>query len=500
MVAATAAALTSMSAAAAPMGDAEHGLRSAQSSWSLSAERLKLAGGERVGLVGAGLRVAVGDQWLIGPSVYGAATGRRGGLFVIGGEGLWRTPGPWGSRVEAGLFIGGGGGAAAPVGGGLMLRPQLSWLWPVGPAWVGVAASRVRFPSGQIDSRQLGVVLQLDDTLHYLPAGRAAGAAARPRSGLGVDRLWLTVGRYRSAGAGAANYSYGGLRAEREWQPGWWLGLEGAGAATGAADGYAEVLASVAAEWPVLGRGAPWGGAGGPLSVGLRGAAGLAGGGAVDTGGGPLLKLAGTLSWAPSDDLLIGLEAGRTVAPDGRFRARHLQASVALVLDRPRGAAGSDAHPAAPGRDDQEWSAVVSHLPRVRFRDGSDDGMQQLGMRVRRPLAPALDERLQLSGTVQFAYGGRAGAYGAGLVGLAYASPIRQPGLSWGAELLAGAAGGGGVQTNGGAIVQPMVHVGWAGDWQHWRLGLGRLKGLRGDLDSPVIELSLAVPLSLPPR
>ena len=109
------------------------------SQWRLSAEHIHLPGRERVGLLGGSYLVGLDGGWWLGPSVHGAARGQRGGLFVIGAEALWRSPGPAGSRLEAGLFVGGGGGAAAPVGGGLMLRPHLDWLWPVGPAWVGVS-------------------------------------------------------------------------------------------------------------------------------------------------------------------------------------------------------------------------------------------------------------------------------------------------------------------------------------------------------------------------
>ena len=459
------------------------------SQWRLSAEHIHLPGRERVGLLGGSYLVGLEGGWWLGPSVHGAARGQRGGLFVIGAEALWRSPGPAGSRLEAGLFVGGGGGAAAPVGGGLMLRPHLDWLWPVGPAWVGVSASRLRFPSGAISSSQLGLVLAVDDSFRAVDAGRRA-LAGPGRGGLGFDRFWLNVGSARALGgqSGGGRYGYGGLRADQLLGQGWHVGIEASGAAQGGADGYAELLGSLGIERPLEG----------PVHVGLRAAAGLAGGGAVSTGGGPLLKLAGTLRWDLSPEWVLGLEAGRALAPDGQLRANYLHLGLGLVLDAPAGAppatAGSQLAPV------HEWTAALTTLPRMRYRDGTVDAVQTVGLRLRRPLNPALDERLQLSGGVHFAAGGRAGAYGAGLIGLALATPLQQAGWQWGAELLAGAAGGGGIDARGGAVLQPMLRAGWAGGAQRWQLGLGQLRALRGGWDTPVVELSYGLALGVPRR
>lgn len=463
----------------------------------LGAETLRLPGDEALGLVGASLLIGVSGPWWVGPAVYGAATGRRGGLFVIGGEAAWRTAGPAGSRLEAGLFVGGGGGAAAPVGSGLMLRPHLNWAWPLGPGWLGVSASRVAFPDGRIGSNQVGLAYSIDSTLRHAAPGRLADLGGG-RAGLGADQAWATLGSYHSGGA---HTRYGGLRADRWLAPGVYAGLEAAGAAQGGADGYAELLAGLGAEWPI---GAP---AAQRPRIGLRAAAGLAGGGAVDTGGGVLVKLAATVHWNPAGDLLVGLEAGRTLAPDGRWRARHWQLMLGLVLDRPPESGGADGPPAWRS-DTVAWDAVIGHAPRMRFRDGRRDAVQTLGLRLSRALDPSLDDRLQLTGSVQFAAGGNAGAYGVGLIGLAWASPLdasavgatAPAGWRLGAELLAGAAGGGGIDARGGAVVQPMLRAGWASGRQQLQLGLGQLRALRGGMRSPVIELSWGWVLGLPRR
>ncbi|MEO8279309.1 MAG: hypothetical protein ABI564_06420 [Ideonella sp.] len=463
--------------------------------WRVGAERLRLPGNESMGLVGASALLGIGNGWHVGPVVFGAATGQRGGLFVIGGEALWRTNGPWGSRLEAGLAVGGGGGAALPVGSGLMLRPHLDWSWPVGPGWLGISASRVSFPDGRIGSNQVGLVFAVDDQFRSQSAGSLASGNGTARNGFGFDRLWLNVGQYRATTG--AHYGYGGLRADHWLSPGTYFALEAAAAAQGGSDGYAELLVGLGKEWP-LWRSADGSGSSAP-HLGVRAAVGMAGGGAVDTGGGALLKLAATARWDLPNDLVLGLEAGRTIAPDGRFRANHLQVSLGFTLDRP--VASNPGNAGLPlRRDDFEWGAVFGHFPKMDFRDGSTDAVQTIGIRMRRPLSAALDEHLQLTGGIQFAAGGKAGAYGAGLIGLAWATPLQQPGLQWGVELLAGAAGGGGVDSRGGAVVQPMVRVGWADGAQRWQLGIGQIESLKGRLSSPVVELSYSVAIGVARR
>jgi hypothetical protein len=93
---------------------------------TLGVERVALPAGERMGLVGGSLLLEAAPGWWAGPAVYGAASGRRAGLFVGGVEvqRRWQL----GARLQAaaGLYAGGGGGGAAPVGDGLMLRPAAS--------------------------------------------------------------------------------------------------------------------------------------------------------------------------------------------------------------------------------------------------------------------------------------------------------------------------------------------------------------------------------------
>lgn len=471
------------------------GLHSMPVSIKLGLETLKLPGDEAMGLFGGSYLLEFAPGWLAGPAVYGGATGHRGGFFVGGAEAAYRLPLGASWRLETGLFVGGGGGGGAPVGGGLMLRPHLDLLWRVagpvsGPGvWAGLSASSVRFPNGDIRSNQAGLVFSVDSDFAYtLPSAAGKSSAAWTRGGVGFDRISL-VGTRDAPSDGSARIGLAGFRLDHWLDPDVYWGLEAAGAASGGAGGYAEVLGSLGLAHQIKGT---------PLAVGARAALGLGGGGAVPTDGGLLAKAGISVSWHLSRDLFVSLEGGAVTAPQGSFRARYAQASIGWDLDHP------SQGPAALGRlsprawvDGMEWDLALGHVADAARRQGPPKSFQVVGLEIRR----ALTELLYLTGQAHSAFNGDAGAYSLGLVGAGLQSPVFGSRWTLGAELLVGAAGGGGVDTQGGAVVQPMLKLNLElGPQSRVHLGLGRIHALKGELDSPVLELAWGMAFGVPAR
>ena len=165
-------------------------------------------------------------------------------------------------------------------------------------------------------------------------------------------------------------------------------------------------------------------------------------------GGGLLAKASihATLQLAP--DQGVEVEVGIAEAPQGSFRAA--QGSIAWVwtLDRAVGSAS-----AAVTRT--EFSAGIETFRAAR-RDGTSRAITTDVLKVSRFGSP----HLYLSGQARSAIAGDAGGYSAGFFGVGWYQPLH---TRWyaSAELLAGAAGGGGVETSGGVLLQPMVAVGY---------------------------------------
>lgn len=460
---------------AAPIRDA-----SVPISLTLGIASVRLPEGERMGLVGAALLFDVGAGWAFGPAVYGAATGRRGGLFVGGIElqrrwSLSRT-----LSLATGVFAGGGGGAAAPVGSGLMLRPALTLLRDIGPSWpgwqAGLSWSRVSFPSGDIGSTQLGLVLSRRGEFRHLVGGRPGDAvAASHPGGLGFDRMVATAGRYRLTDGSGRRIGLAGARAERRSAtPGVRWGMEAAAAVSGDAAGYMEILATAAVSTAWLPEHLPsW-------RIGLRAAGGLGGGGAMPTGGGLLGKATATTEWQPWPGWTLGAEAGIVRGAGSALRARHAQLWLGVDLEP------GMSHSAAGRLVHTEWGVALQHHARALREDGSRRPLSTIGLRLSRYVG----DTFYLTGQAHSAFSGGAGAYSIGLVGAGFAVPVAER-RRLGAELLVGAAGGAGVATAGGAIVQALVWAGWTpADAGEWRIGLGTVRAMSGGLASPVLELS----------
>ncbi|MBX3606204.1 MAG: hypothetical protein KF788_13070 [Piscinibacter sp.] len=458
-------------------GDAPLRAELLPTSGMLGVENVRLPGGERMGLVGGSLLFDIGADWGLGPAVYGAASGRRGGLFVGGVELQRRWAISRGWSLAAGLFAGGGGGAGAPVGNGLMLRPALTLLTDLGPSLqAGLSWSHVRFPSGDIGSSQLGLTLAWrQEFRHYVGGAPGAPVQSSQSSGLGFDRISATATRYRFSDGSDRRIGLAGARLERRsGLDGLVWGLEAAGAAAGDAAGYMEILGTAGASVALL-PDPSW-------RVGLRVAAGLGGGGAVPTEGGLLGKAALGTEFSPWPGWSLGGEIGVVRGANSPLRARTAQVWLGVELEP-----GLDGRPNATGRVVRsEWTAALQHHTRVPRRDRTTGSLDTIGLKLTR----ALGEHLYVTGQAHSAFGGGAGAYSVGLVGVGLATTPGRP-RRFGVELLAGAAGGGGVQTGGGALYQG---VAWAklagGPDSEWRVGLGAARARRDGTTSPVVELS----------
>lgn len=443
-------------------------------------EQITLPANETMGMLGVSYLVETLPNLYLGGAAYSAVTGQRGGFFTVGSEVAWRQKMDSRWEWETGLYVGGGGGggATALVGGGLMLRPHVDVLWNFGQYRAGLSASNVSFPSGQISSHQLGVVFSGDT--EFLQLNPVATRDEHPwvqRGGVGFDRVHAIVGAYQGqifSPAGIRNtLGLVGFRMEQMQTPNRYWGIEAAGAAKGGAAGYAEFLGTLGVEAPLLAN---------QVALGARVAAGMGGGGAVAVGGGQLYKIGGYASANVSPATHLALEAGYVTAPDGIFRAKYAAANLTMDLDHPYVSS-------APTQLDQyEWLGGVSRYVATANKGAGVSAMDVVTLKVNR----YLNHTLYLSGQAHSAFGGKDGGYSAGLFGVGMRSPKLFYDLSAGAELLLGAAGGGGVDSSGGAIAAPNVFLDWPLDELFTlRLGTGRVKSLGGALDTQTVDVSI---------
>jgi hypothetical protein len=443
----------------------------------IGVESLRLPGAERLTLVGAGLALEVGENWWVGPAVYGAATGLRAGFFVGGLHVERRWSLGHGLKFDAALFAGGGGGGNAPVGSGLMLRPSIALLRQWDDLEFGVSISDVRFPSGNIHSPQFGLVAKWEGAYPYFDSSATGKQViGSVRHGFGIDKVMATVGRYTLRGGSGINPELLGARAEwRDQSDDWHGGVEAAAAARGDAAGYMELLASLGWDHPFV-FSLP------SFRFGVRGAAGLGGGGGVPGGGGLIVKALGTLRARIAPQWQAGVEAGTIEGLHGRPNGRIAQVWIAREL-------GSETDhgtlSACPCVSRYEWVATIEHIARATRKVGPAKSINTVGGSLNR----FLDDSLYLTVQAHSAFAGGAGAFSTGLVGAGVATQS----AAWraGTELLAGAAGGGGVATIGGAIAQTSAWVERKlGVEGNLRLGVGIVRSAKQGLSSPTLQIS----------
>lgn len=197
-----------------------------------------------------------------------------------------------------------------------------------------------------------------------------------------------------------------------------------------------------------------------------------------------LAKLAAGLIWPLGKGTSVGAEFGGLGAFDGSLRARSAQLSLSMDLEPDR-STGSTAAAAAAVRT--EWSASIQHYAHAERVDGGRQDLQTIGLKLNRYVG----DSVYLSGQAHSAFAGGAGAYSVGLVGAGLATPPDAGAWQFGAEALVGAAGGGGVATGSGAIVQALAWAGWrARPATQWRFGVGAVRSINGGLASPLLELT----------
>ncbi|MBI3286030.1 MAG: hypothetical protein HYZ65_14440 [Burkholderiales bacterium] len=465
-------------------------MKTRTSYFRIGIESIDLPGKEPMSMVGGSYLLQVAPEIYAGPAAYGALTGKRGGFFTGGGELAWRKPLLTNLVLETGMYVGGGGGGTALVGGGLMLRPHVDLNWKfANKLSAGVSASQVRFPNGHIKSNQLGLTLAFDDEFVYA-APQAIGRLVNTnrRGGVGFDRITLVAGSYRPdsgvrdlAGNTYANtIGYTGFRMEQQLDRHWFWGIESGAATKGGADGYAEILGVLGAEYPVASE---------RLKLGARLALGMGGGGKLSVGGGALAK-AGLYAKAQlSEDIYVALEGGLVQAPNGGFKARYGTVQLGMDLDYP---SFQTAQRTIRGT---EWSASAQHYLGAARYNGSRRSLDTMGLKIDR----AISGPAYFSAQAHSAYAGEAGGFSVGLIGLGLRSARTSSGLSAGLEVLAGAAGGGGVSTQGGAVAQLMPYASLdLNQAASVKLGLGRVRSIKGALNSTVLDMSLSFPFGVP--
>ena len=451
--------------------------------------------GEQMGLYSLGAYDKLNPWFYGGITLYGAATGQRGGFFT-GGYTLGLERQLFNNFIfDAGGYVGAGGGGAAAQGGGLMLRPHFALKYDFGLSQFGLNYTYVDFPNGNISSDAIALSLDIPFSSLIL---KWEDDGLTMDDYFGVD--WSNVSRHRShiaarirnyspangsktTSGGSLNNSLGLFGVEYSYfiDNNWFTTFETSGALSGGVGGYAELLAGIGYRLPLTNDD--------KMAILPALSIGGAGGGSVETGGGFVARANLGLEYRFSPDLSLIMDGGYLTAPDGKFDTPYLGLNLAYVMET----FAQDLKGAPLLETDLiktiKWRFRPAHqwYFDAQRKGGSSRDMQLLGGKI----DLMLGDWWYLTGQGLSAYGGGAGGYSEGHWGVGILSPSWKN-LKFYGEMLIGAGGGGGVDSGSALLFKPSVGLEYNLNKDlSLQTGIGKVISKEGSLDANTFDASL---------
>jgi len=408
----------------------------------------------------------IGNNLHFGQTLYSAAAGDAGGLFVGGFEIAKRWQIGDQTQLELGGFIGGGGGAALVGGDGLMTRAHISLRrhlfgtvsGSLGISYVNVAGAPISTPALSFGlSRDTDFAFTGGHTSSGVQVGRVLRAAKpfvkqfHPSSNL--TRSGRALGTMTLAGIEASFAASPMARNETF--------IQASGAIAGDGEGYADI--QVGYRWKTA-------------STGLRAfaevAAGFGGGGDVDTGGGFLASIGAGVAIPVMRGLDLEFGAQATSALDGDLTALSPYVRTSLSFGRKN----------RPYQNPQHWQlsmGLTLQSPNPGYRKPGVTATASPVL-VDTSVDLFVGKHLYLTGNAQTVAAGHAGGYAIGLMGMGYEFALDNR-WTMSVEGMLGAAGGGGIATNGGLVGVAKMELDYAiNDKLAISAGVGKMQTLRG--------------------
>ncbi|MDC2995436.1 hypothetical protein OAZ93_02505 [Prochlorococcus sp. AH-736-F09] len=451
--------------------------------------------GEFMGLYSIGAYDRL-NSWLYGGiTLYGAATGRRGGFFT-GGYTLGvehRLTDNW--ILDTGGYVGAGGGGAAAQGGGLMIRPHIGLKYDLSWSALGLNYSYVDFPNGDISSDAIALSLDIPFTSPTFSwendglteadyFGANLSNVSRHRSHIAARiRAYYPSSDSKTTYGGSFDDSIGLVGVDYSYflDKNWFATFETAGAVVGGVGGYAELLGGIGYRLSLTKNDR--------LALLPALTIGGAGGGAVETGGGFVARANLGLEYLLSPDLNIIIDGGYLTAPDGNFDTPYLGFNLAYAMETfaqdQKGAPLKETNLIQTNK--WRFRPVYQWYFDAQRKDSSSRDMQLLGGK----LDWMVGDWWYLTGQGLSAYEGGAGGYSEGHWGIGVLGPSWKNWQIY-CEMLIGAGGGGGVDSGSALLYKPSIGLEYnLNDDFSLQTGIGKVISKEGNLDANTFDFSL---------
>jgi len=390
------------------------------------------------GFIGTSLLVPINKNVYFSPTIYSAAFGESGGLYIGGFEISYRNAINADWLYEAGIFIGGGGGASIVNDDGLLIHPKIALLRKINQYKIYSAITHYNLAGTGIDS--LALEFGLEMPLGYLDNSGSSSFSSKkrllPRYRISPYAKYYNLDGSKNRGGtrSLANFRLIGVDFEIAKIASSNLYIQAAGTIGGDAEGYAEWfigLRKALANTTVVPT----------IEFGI----GTGGGGDVNTGGGLLYTFGAGLEIPLTSNISVSPRLAYVASLNGDFNALSPALHFHLKLD--------DFDPVIWGS--ANWMRLEENA-KLRYSGMIGEDVDSIGVSLDWYFHPGF----YASGKAYTSFDGQAGGFQIGLVGMGI-NVLEDNNDRVFLEAGIGAAGGAGIDTAGGLL-------------SYGRLGYGR--------------------------
>lgn len=466
---------------------------------TLSYENVKRSeGDEDIGLFGVNMDFEIYKPVYGGIGLYGAGSGDLGGLFVFGANlGLRKNIyNNW--WADTSYFAGGGGahhdGDEDENYSGLMTRANIGLSYNISGLLIGGGYSYIHYSDYGVSSKQFGLTLTMaGDMLMGSPS--YIGKKTTDLSDVWLHNIvsfyrtfisgyqetyFLTNSKDSSGNDLDQNMQLVGAKAGIFLSPKMYLSISSAGSYDSNQNGYMDFFLGIGFKDTIYHN----------LFYYLSADVGAGGGGGTDTGGGFMYKPGAGLGYQLTNDFIASVGGGYLKAPSGEFEGPF--ANLSLTYQFLSGES-TNFGPPDPGNGNYYFSGwrfnalTETYNNPQRSNDKAIEDIDMVVFNFEKMLSPYFF----IGGQGASAYGGNAGSYATGMLGAgAQTKTYHRFRLS--ADVMAGAAGGGGIAVGDGAVWQPEVGISYdVTPYVSLLVKGGRIMSLDDDLDSTTVSAGI---------
>ena len=430
------------------------------------------------------------DWSYAGVGIYGAIGGKRGGFFTLGvNAGIQKTITNH-FFIDTGVHFGGGGGASAPDGGGAFILPHFNLGYNFKNFSTTAGYSYINFfDKGLIKSSQFNIALQiplsfkhtsfedLEKTYTYSDLSSTSWNTDSSKNALFIhfNNMDVTQGNYKGKIIRLAGFEYNSYINNN-----FFYFVRADGAYQGIKAGYMDVF---------VGAGYHFGMNRNRTNLLAKFAIGAGGGGGVDTQGGFLMYPDISLEQKIFKNVYISVDKGFILSPNRHFVSSSFGFGVKYYVDK--NGTKSEKSTFSLGKF-KGIETIIKHEVYVNAQrdQGFEKNMHQISFQINF----FLNRYLYAAGQTSFANFGDAGAYGEGIIGLGIKSNrFFNKSTYIFTQILAGAAGGGGISTGQGLIVKPSLGIDLKlNEDLNFRAAVGHSKAIAGSLSSSFFNLGIS--------